>query len=522
MADVLVSSRWRTELEVPALALGDLPVRAAERWPDKVALHCGDRSMTYAELADASARAAAAIAGLVRPGAVVGVGTVLDPAFAVAYYGAARAGCPVVTLNPMIRAEGLTRILAHSRTQVALLTREMADRIAPARGELEHLKAVVVLDAAAGEAPEGTVALPDLLASAGEEATAPQLSPDLSGPACLHFTSGTTGAPKAVRLSHRGLVVNAAQTAQGQGLTDESVTLNQLPLFHIMHLNSAVWAGATQVLCVDRDPAAAVATADAHGSTHWFSISVLLARLAADPRLPGFKPRTVRGIFCGGSALQERVARTLSESFGFPVVQGYGLAEASPTVTLDVPANSKPGSCGPALAGTGIRIVELETREELPAGTRGEIQIHGPQLMIGYAGRDPRETFEPDGWFSTGDVGHLDEDGYLFIADRLDDVFKCDHEIVAPAEVEEVLARHPDVTDCVVFGHPDEISGAVAHALMVLREGATTTAEQVAAAVSAELAPFQRIAHADPVTVIPRTPQGKIQRRQLREQTLGA
>jgi long-chain acyl-CoA synthetase len=521
MADVLAAGRWRSELEVPALALGDLPVRAAERWPDRTALVCGDRSMTYAELADATARAAAAIAALAAPGAVVGVGTVLDPSFAVAYYGAARAGCPVVTLNPMIRAEGLTRILAHSRTQVALLTREMADRIAPARAELPLLTTVVVLDAAAGEAPEGTVALADLLASAGEDATAPQREFDPAGPACLHFTSGTTGTPKAVRLSHRGLVVNAAQTAQGQGLTEASVTLNQLPLFHIMHLNSAVWAGATQVLCTDRDPAAAVATADEHGSTHWFSISVLLARLAADPRLPGFKPRTVRGIFCGGSALQERVARTLSESFGFPVVQGYGLAEASPTVTLDVPERSKPGSCGPALGGTEIRIVDLETRQELPAGQRGEIQIRGPQLMIGYAGRDPRETFEADGFFSTGDVGHLDEDGYLFIADRLDDVFKCDHEIVAPAEVEEVLARHPDVADCVVFGHPDEVSGAVAHALIVLREGAAGTAREAADAVSAELAGFQRIAHADAVTAIPRSPNGKVQRRQLREQVLG-
>jgi long-chain acyl-CoA synthetase len=282
----------------------------------------------------------------------------------------------------------------------------------------------------------------------------------------------------------------------------------------------------------DGDAAAAVAAADRHGATHWFSIPVRLARLAADPRLPGLRPRTVRGIFCGGSALPAGPARVLSAQFGIPVVQGYGLAEASPTVTLDLPARPKPGSCGPPVAGTECRVVDLVTRRVLGAGERGEIQIRGPQLMPGYLGPDGRRDFDAEGWFSTGDVGHLDEDGYLFVADRLGDVFKCDNEIVAPTEVEAVLARHPAVADCVVFGCPDAFSGAVAHALVVLRtpqdpqgaqgaqgpenEDADAVAARVAEEVNADLAPFQRIRRIDAVPALPRGPGGKIQRRLLR------
>ncbi|SEB30955.1 long-chain acyl-CoA synthetase [Streptomyces misionensis] len=514
MPDVTTGDRWRAPLQLPQLSLGDLPGRAARRWPDRVALRLGERSLTFAELDEQAGRWAAALAATPADGAV-GVATVLDPVFAELYYGAARASRAVVTLNPLVRGEALAHVLAASGARIAFLTREMAERLAPLRAKLPELRTVVLLDA---------LPAPEALFAAAPAATPPAAPADasaaLDATACLHFTSGTTGAPRAVRLTHRGLTANAAQTAQAQGLDDTSVTLNQLPLFHLMHLNSAVWAGATQVLCPAEDPEQAVALADAHGATHWFSIPVRLARLAADPRLPGLKPRTVRGIFCGGSALPAAPARALAAHFGFPVVQGYGLAEASPTVTLDLPARPRPGSCGPPVAGTECRVVDVVTQRVLGAGERGEIQIRGPQLMAGYRdGADP-SPFDPDGWFTTGDIGHLDEDGYLYVTDRLGDVFKCDHELVSPTEVEAVLARHPAVRDCVVFGRPDPFRGAVAHALVVLRdEAAHTAAEELAQAVNAGLAPFQRIERLTVVDAVPRGPGGKVQRRLLAQPT---
>lgn len=521
MAEPTVQDAWRTELELPALPLGELPRRAARRWPDRAALISGDRVVTFAGLEERVRALAAAVAGAVPAGGVVGVVTVLDPVFAGAYYGAARAGRPVVTLNPFLRGEALLRILTRSHARLAFLTGEAAERLAPHRAQLPELT-VVVTDAEVGDAPKETVALPDFLAAAPDACAedGDAAAPSLEATACLHFTSGTTGAPKAVRLSHRALTANAAQTGHAQGLDESSVTLNQLPLFHIMHLNSALWAGATQVLCTDGDPAAAVQAADAHGATHWFSIPMRLARMAADPGLTALRPRTLRGIFCGGSALRADVAEKLGAHFGFPVVQGYGLAEASPTVTLDLPHRPRPGSCGPAVAGTGVRVVDVDGRQVLGAGQKGEIQIRGPQLMTGYAGSETGEDVGTDGWFSTGDVGHLDEDGYLFLSDRLGDVFKCDHELVAPADVEEVLLAHEAVADCVVFGMPDGLSGAVPHGLVVLRDGAE--AGQVMAAVNRELAPFERLRRLEAVTEVPRSPGGKVQRHLLRDRAAAA
>lgn len=521
---VVTVDRHRPALELPRLPLGDLPDRAARLWPERTALRLGGQTLTFAELARRTDRCAAALDRVAAPGSTVAVATVLAPVFAVLHYGAARAGHTVVTLNPLIRGEGLCHVLAASRSRVAFLTREMYERLAPLRTRLPDLTTVVLIDGDGdGTPPAGTRTLDELLAEADGPAGASwrPASPDPDTTACLHFTSGTTGAPKAVRLSHRALAANAAQTAQAQGLDHTSVTLNQLPLFHLMHLNSALWAGAGQVLCPDPDPAAAVAAADEHGATHWFSIPMRLIRLAADPRLPGLKPRTVRGVFCGGSALPARPAAVLAEALGVPVIQGYGLAEAAPTVTLDLPDAPRPGSCGPPVAGTEVRIVDIDSRAVLAAGARGEIQIRGPQLMDGYLGQDPAELFDADGWFTTGDVGHLDTEGRLHLSDRLGSVFKCDHEIVAPAEVESVLATHPAVRDCVVFDHPDEFSGAVPHALVVLREDAgTADPSAVADAVNRDLAPFQRIRYIDAVDAIPRSPNGKVQRRLLRDRTL--
>ncbi len=523
MAEQTAPDRWRHELQLPDLSLGELPRRAAQRWPERTALRAGERTLTFAALDTQVDRLSAAVGRAVEDGGVVGVVTVLDPVFAVAYYGAARAGCTVLTLNPFLRGEALARVLSRSRTRLALVPRQTAERLVPLRPQLPDLHTLVVTDAADGDLPEGSVSLEDFTRGSATESgdTKDAARPAPDDVACLHFTSGTTGAPKAVRLSHRGLTANAAQTAQAQGLDEASVTLNQLPLFHIMHLNSALWAGATQVLFPGGDPVAAVAVGDVHGATHWFSIPMRLAQLAADPRLPQLRPQTVRGIFCGGSALRTDVAEKLSAHFGFPVVQGYGLAEASPTVTLDLPHRARPGSCGPAVAGTEVRAVDVESRAPLGSGQKGEIQIRGPQLMTGYAGRDFAEDLDEEGWFSTGDVGHLDTDGYLFLADRLGDVFKCDHELVAPAEVETVLLRHDAVADCVVFGLPDDFSGAVPHALVVLREGAGTSSEDLMAVLNRNLAPFERLRGLDLVTEVPRSPNGKVQRRMLRDRTLG-
>lgn len=514
------------------LTVDGLARRAARRWPDRTALRLGHRTVTYAELDTQIDRAAAGLRGLAGgDGASIAVATTLDPDFAALYYATARSGNVIVSLNPMMREQALRHVLAVSRSTVAVVTADMYDRVRQLRDDLPQLRTIVVFDPTGITLAEGDTTIGSLLVApeSGATGSGPHLTgpaPDLDATACLHFTSGTGGAPRAVRLTHRNLTVNAAQTARAQGLDAASVTLNQLPLFHLMHLNSAVWAGATQVLFPGADTAAALTAADEAGATHYFSLPVRLAHLAADPRLPGFTLRTARGIFSGGSALPARAARVLQDHFGIPVVQGYGLAEASPIVTIDAPGSSAIGSSGFAVAGTELRIVDLDTALPVPPGAKGEIQVRGPQLMKGYLGEPDDSHLDGDGWFATGDIGRLDEDGRLYVTDRRSDVFKRDNELVAPADVEEALAAHPAVRECVVFGHPDPYSGHVPHGLIVLHEGQDPHGRELLRSIhdftDARLAEYQRLGHLTVVDAVPRSRNGKVQRRELRERFAGS
>ncbi|MFJ2865823.1 class I adenylate-forming enzyme family protein [Kitasatospora sp. NPDC087314] len=490
---------------------GLLAAAAADR-PDHPAIVCGERSTTFAEL-DARADILAAALRAVLPGAgqVVAVAALLDPDFAAAYYGTVRAGHTVATVNPLLREDDLVYVLGHGRARFALVDAGLYARLAGVRDRLPDLLGVAVI----GPAPAG-------LPHADQLPAGPAPAPRRSEPdavACLHFTSGTTGRPKAVRLTHRNLVLNAGQVAAAHRLDGDSVTVNHLPTYHPMHLNSAVRAGATQVLCPAPDEAAAVEEANRRRATHFYSLPFRLARLAADERLPGLKLETVRRIASGGSALSPAHAARLTEHFGVTVFQGYGLAETSPLTHSDDPDAPLHGSVGRPVPGTEHRVVEVTTRTVLPVGEVGEVQVRGPQVMKGYLGGPDGHGLEPDGWFSTGDVGRIDEQGRLTLVDRLKDVFKYHNWLVSPSEIERVLIRRPEVRDCVVFDHADGPDGSVPHALLVLAPSADPVA--VCREVNAGLPYFQRIRYAHAVPAIERSANGKLQRRELRERHTG-
>jgi long-chain acyl-CoA synthetase len=297
-------------------------------------------------------------------------------------------------------------------------------------------------------------------------------------------------------------------------LGEDSVLLNCLPSFHLMHLNGGVCAAATQVLFPADDHRGSLEAAARYGATHYYSLPVRLARLAADPGLREPAVPSLRAILSGGSALPVRSAEALARRFGVPVVQGFGMAEASPLTHSDRLDSPVPGSCGPPLAGTECRIVHVDDRHVLPAGDNGEVEIRGPQLMRGYLGSPP---LAPGAWFATGDVGHLDGDGRLHLVDRIKDVFKCDNYLVSPTEIETVLRGHPAVADCVVVDRADEFRGAVACALVVSRD-ATVDPVELAEFVNARVPYYQRLWRVDEVDAIPRSVNGKVQRAALREQ----
>ncbi|MER7794450.1 AMP-binding protein [Streptomyces sp. NPDC097640] len=520
------------------MRLDGLPAEAARAHPTRPALvwdgnpgqtPARRETLDFAGLDLRVSRAAYALRRLLPPGreggSVVAVASVLHPDFAVAYYAAARGGNVVAVVNPLLREEALLHTLSVSEARLALVDAGLYARLAAVRDRLPALREVVLIGPAEPGATGATGPdVPDVprLDDVLEKRTLVG-PPGTVGPddvVCVQFTSGTTGLPKAVRLTHRNLVVNAAQIAEAHRVDGGSVALNHLPTYHPMHLNSAVFAGATQVLCAAPDPLDAVAAANRHSATHFYSLPVRLARLATHRALDGLELTTVRQIASGGSALPVRDAVRLAERFGVPVFQGYGLAETSPLTHSDDPARPEPGSVGRPVAGTECRVVDVERRTVSASGEVGEVQVRGPQVMKGYLGGPDGTGLEDDGWFSTGDVGRIDEEGRLFLVDRLGDTFKCDNFLVAPAEVEQVLLDHELVREAVVFGLPDPARGALAAALVVLRPGAggpEATAGAIAAAVAERLPYYQRPHHIEVVEAIPRNANGKVRRRALRD-----
>ncbi|MFM9441658.1 class I adenylate-forming enzyme family protein [Streptomyces acidiscabies] len=496
-----------------------LLTRAAQRAPGRVAVRSATEDISYAELDALTDRCAAMVRGLVaEPGEVVAIAGLMDPEFASLFFGISRAGAVSAVLNPFLPAERLAHVLTTSGARVAVLSPEMYERIATVRGRVPLLETVILTRPAEG--PGAPPVLAELLAAAPEAADLSGVTDDPDALACLQFTSGTTGSAKACRLSHRNLTVNAAQTVHAQQVDESSVVFNCLPTFHLMHLTLAVTAVATHVLWPGTDSVASVRAADRLRATHYYSLPVRLARLAADPALSGLEAPSLRAIFSGGSSLSKPAGLALAQQFGVPVVQGYGLAETSPSMHLGTPDRPKPGSCGQVVPGGESRIVDVSSRAVLPPGEKGEIQVRGPQLMQGYLGRSLSQDTDADGWFSTGDVGSLDSEGFLFWTDRIKDTFKCDNWLVSPTEIERVLLRHPAVDDCVVVDTPDDERGAVACALVV-RRGTEAAADDFAAYVNPRVPYYEALHRVVLVDAIPRSPTGKVERRLLRERLLG-
>lgn len=495
----------------------DLLRSAAERAPEHVAIHAAASELSYAALDERAGRLARAIhAQLAKPGQVVALAGVLDPAFAVSFFGIARSGAVPALINPLLLADGLVHVLGTSGAVTAIVPPEVHRRLVPVLDRLPELRHIVLTHRDDQTELPGPPTLDEVLASA-PDGVLPATACDENSVACLQFTSGTTGAAKAVRLSHRNITVNAAQSGHAHGITPSSVMFNYLPTFHLMHLTMAVTFTATLVLHVGDDVAEAVDAAGHEKATHFYSLPMRLSRLAVHPRLSTLAADALQVILCGGSALPLPSTRALTGRFGVPVVQGYGLQETSPSTHFDSLSCPKTGSSGRPVAGTDCRIADVDSRAVLPVGEKGEIQVRGPQLMLGYLGREPGEDVDPDGWFSTGDVGYVDAEGVLFVVDRIKDVFKCDNWLVSPTEIERVVLSHPGVADCVVLDYPDEFSGSVAYGLVVPKEAGLNPA-QLAEFVAERLPYYAHLRHVELTDRIPRSPNGKLQRRALREQ----
>ena len=338
--------------------------------------------------------------------------------------------------------------------------------------------------------------------------------------AVLLYTSGTTGRPKGAELTHANLLRNVEVTQSDLlRLTSDDVVLGGLPLFHsfgqTVTLNTTIAAGASLLLLPRFDPAAALRLLSKHQATVFAGVPTMYGALMATPDAPAL-PR-LRTCVSGGAALPVEVLHQFEERFACPVLEGYGLSETSPVASFNRPDQlRKPGSIGTPVTGVEMRVVDAEGAP-MPVGEVGEIAIRGHNVMKGYW-RNPEATaavLSEDGWFRTGDLARLDEDGYFFIVDRKKDLIIRGGFNVYPREVEEVLYEHPAVAEVAVIGVPHPDLGEEVAAAIALRPGATATEVELRDFVKAQVAPYKYPRFVWLEAALPKGATGKILKREI-------
>ena len=507
-------------IEVPATDVTSFVLGDAAGRGSKPALIDGPsgREVSYADL-ERSVRALAA--GLAARGFAKGDALAIYmpnlPEYAVAFHGASAAGGRATTVNPLYTATELTHQLRDSQAKLLITVAPFLDAAREAAADAGVPDVYVV-----GEA-EGAASFMDLLADP-EDAPAVEIDPaaDL---AVLPYSSGTTGLPKGVMLSHRNLVANVLQTQAAFPIGADDTLIGVLPFFHIygqtVIMNQGLWAGATIVTMPRFDLEQFLELIERHRVTQGYVVPPIALALAKHPAVEGRDLSSVRTLMSGAAPLGADLIEQVTARLGCKVIQGYGLTETSP-VTHAMPADgeNKPGTIGTPLPETECRIVDPETGTDVPEGERGELWIRGPQVMSGYLGNPEATaaTIDADGWLHSGDIAIRDADGYYTIVDRLKELIKYKGYQVPPAELEALLISHPEVADAAVVGVPDPECGELPKAFVVPADG-ELDADELMAWVSERVSPQKRIRMVAIVDEIPKSPSGKILRRVLKERS---
>lgn len=508
------------ELPVPDLELSAFALSGSADYPERAAVldAASGRRLSYADLRAQVDRFAGGLAHLgVGRGDVVALALSNGLEFPVAFLGTVRAGAACTTLNPASADREIAAQLADAEASVVVTAAECAGKVRAAAGPGTRL-------IVAGEATGDAVSFSDLL-SAGWPPPAVTIDParDL---AALPYSSGTTGLPKGVMLTHRNLVANGLQCGpvyDGPG----DVVLAVAPFFHIMGMAVVMVAGlcrgATLVTMGRFDFEQFLQAIQDHCVTSMVVPPPITAMLAKHPLVDDYDLSSLRLLTTGGAPLGPRVQQACAERLGCRTTQAWGMSElglgtACPPKDA---AAGRPGTVGWCVAGTEIRITDPATGAERGPGQPGELWFRGPNVMKGYL-HNPEATaatVDEDGWYHTGDVAQADDDGFITIVDRIKELIKYKAYQVAPAELEAVLLSHPRIADAAVVASPDEEAGEVPKAYLVLKDNHSAdpddTAREVLKYAAGQLAHYKRIRRYEFTAAIPRTASGKIIRREL-------
>jgi long-chain acyl-CoA synthetase len=485
-------------------------ITAARRQPESAALRLDGNVITYGELDEATAR----VAGLLRdrglePGDRVGIMLPNVPEFAIAYYGVLRAGGVVVPMNVLLKHREVAFYLGDPGAKLVFAWHGFADEAATGASEVGAECIVVEPGAFARLLDESEPA--HTVAERTAEDTA-----------VILYTSGTTGKPKGAELTHANLSVNADVSKALFSLGSEDVVLGALPLFHAFGqtcaLNAAIAAGASLALIPRFDAGKALEVIGRDRVTVFEGVPTMYAALLHHPDRDRADVRTLRVCVSGGAALPVEVLREFEREFGCVILEGYGLSETSPLACFNHPDRErKPGSIGTPVEGIEMKLVDLHRRDAAP-GEVGEIAIRGHNVMKGYWNRPDAtaEAIDDDGWFYSGDIARVDEDGRYFIVDRKKELIIRGGYNVYPREIEEVLYEHPAIREAAVVGVPHPDLGEEVAAAVALRHGMHATESEIRDYVKANVAAYKYPRHVWFVDELPKGPTGKVLKREIK------
>jgi len=527
--------------------LYSLLTESARLHQGKTCIHYEGRNLTYPEVDDISSRFASALLALgVKKGDRVAVFLPNIPQLVISFFGILKAGGIVVMCNPIYKERELEHQLADSGARIVVASRTVAkgmdlfQSLQACRGRLslDHVITTSFTDylpplkkRLAGVAGikdvsrENTLDFVNLV-----ESNQPLAEPVAVDPmvdiAVLQYTGGTTGVAKGAMLTHYNLLSNAVYGARLFPLSEKDVSLCVLPLFHIYGLtvtmNMPISVGGTLVLLPSFHVEEVAKAIDKMKVTTFSGAPAMYIAINSKPNARDFHLRSVTACMSGGSALPPAVRRRFMELTGGNLVEGYGLSETSPVTHVNplVGGVVKDGSIGPPFCETDAKVVDTENRyRTLGVGEVGELAVKGPQVMKGYWNQEAetRAVLE-DGWFLTGDIAKMDTDGYFYIVDRKKDMVNVGGFKVYPREVEDVLFEHPGIKEVGVIGIPDEFSGEVVKAFVVLKDPSKGPTEQeVIDFCQSRLAKYKVPRKVEFVDELPKTLIGKVLRRKLRE-----
>jgi 4-coumarate--CoA ligase len=512
---VTVYKSTRPDPVVPNQSITDYILARADERGDAPALIDGGsgRVVSYAEL---KRQILSLAGGLAKRG--VGPGTTWAllapnlPEYVVALHGLAMTGATVTTLNPTYGAEEIAFQLKDSKA-TCIVTIGLFLETARGAAAIVGIEEIVVIG------PGDATPFASLFGDPIDGQVPVDLKNDV---VVLPYSSGTTGFPKGVMLTHYNLVANLEQFAAHTTLGEDEVCYAVLPFFHIygmqVLMNAMVSMGVTIVMVPRFDLVQMLELTQKYKITRLFLVPPIVLALAKHPIVDQYDLSSVRQIFSGAAPLGGEIAEAAAQRLGCSMAQGYGMTELSPVTHAIAQGEYRAGSVGTLVAGTEARLIDPETGADVAPGERGEIWVRGPQVMKGYLNNPEATaaTIDADGWLHTGDVGVIDEDGHTFIVDRLKELIKYKGFQVPPAELEALLLTNPQIMDAAVIGVPDDEAGEIPKAFVVRAPTSEIDEEAVKAFVAQHVAHYKKVRIVEFIDTIPKSASGKILRRELR------